>query len=336
MRICVIGGTGFIGTHVVRALLSGGHSVTVLHRGTTPGDGSSNARVVHGSRERLCELRESIASDGVDVVVDMSAYGETDARALVQACSGWSRRVVVVSSQDVYLAYGRLTGLEPGPPVETPLSEDSPLRQSLFPYRGKRPEYEKILVERAVMEARELRGTVLRLPMVYGPGDGQHRLHPYLKRMDDGRPFVLMTDSAAHWRWTRGYVEDVATCIAKAAVDEATSDQIWNIGQPEALTLKQWVESIARVVGWRGEIVTCPREQLPKQLVVRLNFEQQMDSDTSRFAKQVAGVGLIDFDESLRRTVEWERAHPPGETDPAAFNYELEDSFVAELRGSKP
>jgi nucleoside-diphosphate-sugar epimerase len=336
MRICVVGGTGFIGTHVVRKLLSGDHSVTVLHRGSTRSDCSSTARVVHGSRERLCELRESIANDGIDVVIDMSAHSEADAKALVQACSGWSRRAVVVSSQDVYRAYGRLTGLEPGPPIETPLSEDSPLRQNLFPYGAKRPDYEKILVERIVMEARELRGTVLRLPMVYGPGDGQHRLYPHLKRMDDGRPFILMTDSAAHWRWTRGYVEDVATCIAKAAVDVATSGRIWNLGHPDALTLKQWVESIARVVGWKGEIITCPREQMPKELVLRLNLDQQMDSDTSRFAKQVGGMELIEFDEGLRRTIDWERAHPPSETDPAAFNYELEDNCVAELRRTKP
>jgi nucleoside-diphosphate-sugar epimerase len=227
------------------------------------------------------------------VVIDMIAYSEADADLLVRACSGWSRRAVIVSSQDVYLAYGRLTGLEPGPPVETPLSEDSPLRQKLFPYSARRPDYEKILVERTVMAAPELQATVLRLPMVYGPGDGQHRLYPHLKRMDDGRPFVLMSDSAASWRWTRGYVEDVASCIGKAAADESTGGRLWNIGDPNALTSKQWVESIARVVGWKGEIITCPRDQMPKELVSRMNLELHMDADTSRFSKQLGDVNTL-------------------------------------------
>jgi nucleoside-diphosphate-sugar epimerase len=39
---------------------------------------------------------------------------------------------------------------------------------------------------------RQIAGTVLRLPMVCGPGDMFHRLHPYLKRMDDGRPGILI------------------------------------------------------------------------------------------------------------------------------------------------
>lgn len=70
--------------------------------------------------------------------------------------------------------------------------------------------YDKILVERAVMGDADPVGTILRLPMVYGPGDPQHRLFQYLKRMDDRRPAILMDEGAAGWRWSRGYVENVA------------------------------------------------------------------------------------------------------------------------------
>jgi nucleoside-diphosphate-sugar epimerase len=42
-----------------------------------------------------------------------------------------------------------------------------------------------------------LPGTVLRLPTVYGPGDYQHRLFEYLKRMDDGRPAILLGEGVA-------------------------------------------------------------------------------------------------------------------------------------------
>ncbi len=76
--------------------------------------------------------------------------------------------------------------------------EDAPLRDRRYPYRGEVPratddperwldDYDKILVEQAVMGELSLPGTVLRLPMVYGPGDLQHRLFPYVKRMADRR-----------------------------------------------------------------------------------------------------------------------------------------------------
>jgi len=51
---------------------------------------------------------------------------------------------------------------------------------------------------------------------VYGPGDNQHRIFEYLKRMDDGRTAILLTGPGG-WRWSRGYVENVAAAIALAA-----------------------------------------------------------------------------------------------------------------------
>ena len=89
-------------------------------------------------------------------------------------------------------------GIEAGPVEPIPLTEQAALRAKLYPYRGDTPreaedprrwmdDYDKILVERTVMGAPDLADTVLRLPMVYGSRDGQHRLFEYLKRMDDGR-----------------------------------------------------------------------------------------------------------------------------------------------------
>src|SRR5436190_8561175 len=86
------------------------------------------------------------------------------------------------------------------------------------------------------LNAPELPGTVLRLPAVYGPGDRQHRLFPYVQRMHDGRPAILLEHGRASWRWTRGYVENVARAIALAVVQEHATGLIYNVGEAEALT----------------------------------------------------------------------------------------------------
>ena len=52
--------------------------------------------------------------------------------------------------------------------------------------------------------------------MIYGPHDYQHRVHQYLRRMDDGRPAIVVSDQMARWRWTRDYVENTAAAIALA------------------------------------------------------------------------------------------------------------------------
>src|SRR5262249_11570261 len=80
-----------------------------------------------------------------------------------------------------------------------PLTEESALRTTLqtYPTDSVRmlqqifgwldDEYDKIPVEREILGDRELPGTVLRLPMVYGPGDRLRRFLPIVKRVDDGR-----------------------------------------------------------------------------------------------------------------------------------------------------
>ncbi|MCK9912132.1 NAD-dependent epimerase/dehydratase family protein, partial [Microbacteriaceae bacterium K1510] len=126
------------------------------------------------------------------------------------------------------------------------LTEESQLRLKLFPYRGTRAgydDYDKILVERIFMSEPGLPCTVLRLPMVYGPGDYQHRMYSDLKRMIDNRRAIIMEETLADWRWTRGYVEDVAAAIVLAVTDERAAGHIYNVGEPEAMTMREWVES---------------------------------------------------------------------------------------------
>ena len=168
-----------------------------------------------------------------------------------------------------------MNGTEPGPADSTPLTEDSPLRERLYPYRGDTPrapndptrlfdDYEKILVERVIMSDPGLPGTVLRLPMIYGPHDYQHRVHQYLRRMDDGRPAIVVSDQMARWRWTRDYVENTAAAIALAITDDRAAGQIYNIGEMPALTLAEWIERIGLIAGWDGKWSSRPTTSFPK------------------------------------------------------------------------
>ncbi|MEX1253853.1 MAG: NAD-dependent epimerase/dehydratase family protein [Dehalococcoidia bacterium] len=253
MRILVIGGTRFIGPPVVRRLVGLGHSIAVFHRGETEAGLPSEVEHLHGARARLPDLRDAVRRFGPDVALDMAAYTEGEARIALDAVRGVPLRIVAVSSMDVYRAYGRFHGTEPGPPEPVPLTEDAPLRERLYPYRGEGrglDDYEKLLVERAVMSSPDVAGTVLRLPMVYGPADYQHRLFIDLKRMDDGRPAIVLADDVARRRWTRGYVGDVAAAIALATTDERAAGRVYNVGDAEALTYAGWVESLGRAAGW--------------------------------------------------------------------------------------
>jgi nucleoside-diphosphate-sugar epimerase len=331
MRVLVLGGTGFIGSVLVRRLSTVGHTVAVFHRGQSHADLPRGVRQLLGDRDGLAENASDFRQFAPDVVVDLVAYNERQAEALVAAFRGLAGRVVVVSSGDVYRAYGRLLGTEAGPPEPVPLAEDAPLRQALFPYRTKAKgpgelayNYEKILVERAVMGHADLRATVLRLPMVYGPGDKQHRLFPYIKRMDDSRRAILLDERLAAWRCPRGYVENIAAAIALAVTEERAAGRTYNVAEPDPFTEAEWVRQIGQVAGWNGDVIAIPPGRLP----IPFHTAQPLILDSSRIRREVGYTEPVSLAEALRKTVAWERAHPPEQP----MDYAAEDTLLAELK----
>ena len=217
MRILVIGGTGFIGPFVVRDLAGQGHDLTVFHRGHAQPDLADSVRRIVGDRNELAAQRSEIERLAPDAVVDFLLSDSGQAQALMDTVRGLTARVIAISSQDVYRAYEVLLRKTPGPLQELPITEESELRTQLHPYNREQlrqtqaafswvtEDYDKIPVEEIILGDRQLPGTVLRLPMVYGPGDPLHRFFPTLKRMDDQRPAILMQEDFATFIPPRGY-----------------------------------------------------------------------------------------------------------------------------------
>jgi len=335
MRIIVIGGTGFIGLWVVRRLLSDGHVVALFHRGRTAADLPPGVAHIHGERQNLPAVISDFRRFAPEVVLDMFPYTKQDAELVVQTFRGVAGRVVGISSMDVYRAYGRFCRLEEGPPEVKPFAEDAPLRSRLYPYRAKAHQpsdptydYEKILVEQALMGDTQLPGTILRLPQVYGAGDWQHRLFEFLKRMIDRRPIILLEERRARWRWTRGYVENVATAIALAVTDDRASGRIYNVGDPEAFTELDWVKRIAQTVGWTGTIRVVPGALLPKHLALPYDWQHHLVADTTRIRQELQYADRVSVEEALRKTVAWETADPPRQIDASQFDYRAEDATI--------
>jgi nucleoside-diphosphate-sugar epimerase len=262
-------------------------------------------------------LRPEIARFEPTVVLDVILYTERQAQALMKVSRGMAERVVALSSADVYRNYDGFRGKATAPPDPVPLSEEAPLRETLYPYRGCglpfkwADDYDKTLVERIVMSDRELPGTVLRLPAVYGPRDKQNRIKAYLDQMD-AEPRVLMTKEQSVWRWTRGYVEDVAAAIVLAVMDGRAVGRVYNVGEESALTEREWVEEIGKAFDWTGEVLQAPLEDLPEQRRQPFDFRYELMTDTARIREELGYSEPVGREEALRRTVEWERLKRSG------------------------
>jgi nucleoside-diphosphate-sugar epimerase len=335
MRILIIGGTTFLGPPLVRRLVALGHEVVAFHRGRTQADLPSEIKHIFGDRHDLTAHASEFRRIGPEVVVDLIALTEANALGLVGTFRGLARRSVVISSADVYRAYGRFLGTEPGPIEPTPLTEESPLREALFPYRqqAQGPDdfffsYDKIPVERVVLGDQDLPGTVLRLPMVHGPGDPYHRLAPYQKRMDDGRPSIVIDEAMARWKCPRGYVEDVAAAITTAVLDERATGRTYNVADPVAFTEAKWIRKIGEVAGWEVEVVTAPAGRIP----LPYRTEQHLDTNSSQIRRELNFTETVTPRDALERTIAWERANPAeSPSGIRLWDYEAEDTLLAEI-----
>jgi nucleoside-diphosphate-sugar epimerase len=338
----------FIGPSVVRQLAASGHVVAIFHRGEHETPLPADIPHIHGDRDRIGEHRDAIARFAPEVVVDMRAMTEAQARSTADAVRGIARRLVVVSSMDVYRAYGRLHGSEPGEPLTPPFDEDSPLREKLYVYREHTPaviaqrppwmdEYDKILVERVALTDRELVGSVVRFPLVHGDRDGQRRFYPIWKRITDGRRAILMSTGSAGFRSSRTHVDNAGHAVALVATDDRAAGRVYNVGEPDALAWSEWARLIGREMSWGGQLVIRSSDEMPSHLRDSRPdvWDHHLVADTSRIRRELGYREVTGREEGLRRALAW-YAEVPAPDPKAAGNldYEAEDAALVTIRGA--
>jgi nucleoside-diphosphate-sugar epimerase len=323
------------------ALTQQGHALAVFHRGTKAApDGVEEIR---GDRNQLNARAQELDGFAPDVVIDLVISSGPQAEELMNIFRGATRRVVMLSSIDVYRAIAVSQGTDTGPLQEVPLTEESELRRSLHPYPSESvrvmrkifpwvtDDYDKIPAERIVMNDRELPGTVLRLPMVYGPDDPLHRFHPVVKRIADGRRHIIFPETLAAWRSPRGYVENVAAAIALAATDDRAARRIYNVCEEPSFSELEWARKIANEMQWEGEFVVLPVEHTPRHLLKPGNDAQHWAASSSRIRNELGYKEPIAIEEAIRQTIRWERENAPAAAFLAQFDYAAEDAAMADL-----
>jgi nucleoside-diphosphate-sugar epimerase len=343
MKILLIGGTGFIGRFVAEQLQQSGHQVTVFHRGRTKLPEATEE--ILGDRNFLQDHQLEFRRAKFDVVIDFVLSSARQALQLMDTFRGIATRMVALSSMDVYRAVGVFYGFEPGELQKLPLTEDSDLRTSRNVYSPEAlkkvrgvytwidDEYDKIPVEQTILSDHRLPATVLRLPMIYGPVDPLHRFHPILKRIDDNRKQILFADDVAPLRTPRGYVEDVAAAIALAATSRQATGRTYNVCEEEPFSELEWARKLATATNWKGEFLVLPHDQAPKHLHWPGNTAQHWVATSARIRKELGYRELLPREESIRRTIAWERANPPAQPAVEQF-YDAEDAALARYKAT--
>ncbi|OIB58746.1 NAD-dependent epimerase/dehydratase family protein [Natrialba sp. SSL1] len=250
----VIGGTRFIGRHLVSDLLEHDYNVTLLNRGTRENPFADDDRVDHieGDRTNDSALEAAAATTDPDAVFDCVAYYPKDVQA--------ATRIFADCEAYVYISSGAAYGREeiPKRENETPLESCSPEEatdDSDATY-GKR----KAAGDRAIEAAanRGVNAMSVRPCIVYGPDDYTERLDFWIDRVNQHDRVVVPGDGTNVWH--RAYVEDVASAL-RIVAERGEAGEAYNVGDRQLVTLDEMVDLIADALGTTVDVVHAgPRE----------------------------------------------------------------------------
>jgi 2'-hydroxyisoflavone reductase len=183
LRILFIGGTGFIGPHMVRRAMSRGHTVTLFNRGRTNPGLFANVEKLVGDRDGGLGV---LKGRTWDAVIDTSGYVPRVVRDSAQLLKDSVHRYLFISTGDVYRDFST-PGLDENSPLDVlsdPTSEDVSKHYGAF----------KVLCEKAVLEAYPDRNTILRPGWIIEAGDNNTISAYWPVRIDRGGEVLACGD----------------------------------------------------------------------------------------------------------------------------------------------
>jgi UDP-glucose 4-epimerase len=315
----VTGGAGFIGSHLVEALVAAGARVRVLDDLSSGRRESLDEAAVEVLQGDVCNDGDlDRAFDGADVVMHLAArcvrlsFSDPDyvhrvnshgtLQVLLAARRRGVRRVVYVSSSEVY-----------GSAVRVPMTEDHPLQPTTI-YGATKLAGE--LYAQAATRSFALETVVVRPFNTYGPrahfkGVYGEVIPRFTVRLLNGRRPVIFGDGLQTRDFT--YVSDTVRGILAAAAVPDAHGQVVNIARGEEVTILRLAELLAKAI----DAARAPEFTEERPADVRRHW-----ADVSRARAELGFTARIGIEEGLARYLAWFCATYP---NPAAC---LRDEMV--------
>ena len=297
MRYVVTGAAGFIGSHLLRALLERGHDATGWDAFTDYYDPALKEENASGLPvERVDLVDDALELKGVDGVFHLA--GQPGVRSFGSVFPTYVRQNVVASQRlfEAAVAAGARTVLASsssiyGDAASFPTPEDTTPRP-LSPYGITKLACEHLAY--AYGQEFGLEAVTLRYFTIYGP---RQRPDMALARMvacvAEGRPFELFGDGSQSRSFT--YVDDAVEATI-AAMERGAAARTYNVGGGEEVSVLRALESLAAVAGRRLEVVRSPRRE---------GDAARTAADTSRIAADLGWKARTPFAQGLEAQWRW-------------------------------
>lgn len=240
LTICVLGGTGFVGTELITQLAKDGHWIRVPTRSTA---GNDSLRVLDTVRLIRADVHDPHALGrllaGADVVINLIGILNEHGRSTFKSVHVDLAQKVITAARTAKVT--RLLHM-------SSLAADPSTAPSKY-LRSKGEAEAQIRASSPL-----LKWTIFRPSVIFGPGDTLTNRFAALLRLSGG--YLPLARASA--RFAPVSVEDVAQAFRLAVSDKTTIGQTYELCGPEILTLERVVRTTAAVAGIRCTIFRLP------------------------------------------------------------------------------
>jgi uncharacterized protein YbjT (DUF2867 family) len=293
VKVLVTGGTGFVGPHIVSAVVDAGHYVRALERkpGTWKRAGLPCQEAVQGDMTDAASLRRAV--QGQDVVVHLVAIIAGKRQDFERVMEQGTRDLVAAAKDAGVKRFVLMSAL--GTSEET---------KDLVPYY-----HAKWDMEQSVKTS-GLEHVIFRPSFVFGRDGGTLKVFRRLAKVAPVTPIV----GPGRQRIQPIWVDDVAAYFAEAIEKPEAANRTFELGGPETVTWNELWQRLKQALGTRRPSVHVPfglmraqaavLEKLPKAPVTRDMLTMLAAGDnvaTSSDAVDTFGLPLVPLDEQLRR-----------------------------------
>jgi UDP-glucose 4-epimerase len=300
----VIGGNGFIGSHVVDSLLSRGHAVSVFDRHRLgPSRRDDRVQVVHGDFLNAADVRAAL--QGREVVLHLLS---TTDPATAQGDPTMDIRTNITSSVQLFSAcvdagvshvyFASSGGAIYGDQDQQVFAEDD-VTLPVSPYAIGKQAIESYL--RYFRRSQGLESTVFRISNPYGPRQNplkrQGVIPIFLRRVAEGEPLTVFGDGSMIRDYL--YVADLAEMIAEV-VTVGPQHDLYNLGSGAGTTIDEVVSTIRTVTARDVAVQHLPRPA---------TFVDHVVLSVDRFEKDFVTRATTSLSEGVRLTWEEMTAH---------------------------
>ncbi|MDD6170470.1 MAG: NAD-dependent epimerase/dehydratase family protein [Lachnospiraceae bacterium] len=280
-KILVTGGTVFVSKYVTEYYVNQGDEVYVLNRGHKKQP--QGVKPIEADRHEL----GSVLKDKVfDVVLDVTAYTKTDVTDLLDALGDF-KDYIFISSSAVYPETAKQPFVE---------EEKTALNKFWGDYGTNKIEAEQELLKRVPQ------AYVLRPPYLYGEGNNVYREAFVFECALKNRKFYLPKDGKMKLQFF--HVDDLCRMI-DALLAKKPAQHIFNVGNEEMISIKDWVTLCYEIAGKTPEFVSVTKEPEQRNYFSFYDYEYQLD-----IAKQKQILKeTMPLKEGLKRAFAWYKNH---------------------------